>query len=628
MRHFATESGKSKGQFYTPAEVSRIMAKVVGIGAQHPPGPDRLRPDLWLGLAAAQGRRRGAHAASPSTARRRTTPPGRLAKMNMILHGNDDADIRKGDTHHQPAVHEGRRAQDLRLRRRQSAVLGQVVEQRARRTTTAASSSACRRRRTATTPSCSTSSSRSRAPARRAVILPHGVLFRGNAEADIRKAAHPARLHQGHHRPAGQPLLRHRHPGLHRRARQGERAGPHRHLHDRRLQGLHEGRQQEPPPRPGHPQDRRRLQQADRDRRATRAWCRSPRSPAQPTTTTSTSRATSTPPSRRTSRTSTPTCTAASPTATSTRSATTGTRSRQLRVEPVQAEPPRLQRPCHRRRSGAADDPRLRGVPGVRAERAETVSSAGSPPIGRRLEAIDREHQAERADRRHSARTSSLRFRPVPLLDEYDVYEQLMNYWHETMHDDVFLIMNDGWVERRQAAQDHRRQGAQAHRDAGPRHRRWAQRQQVQDRPHPARPHRRALLRRRAGAGRRTDRQALRKRLAPSRSTSKSTPSKTGSWPKPWTTTRSARSLVTARLRTPRPSGADPDEIEALQHAIALYDAEAAAKKAVKDAQAALDLATLKKYGTLDRERCPTARVGRQVGSGGHRASRRRSRLR
>ncbi len=30
MRHFATESGKSKGQFYTPAEVSRIMAKVIG----------------------------------------------------------------------------------------------------------------------------------------------------------------------------------------------------------------------------------------------------------------------------------------------------------------------------------------------------------------------------------------------------------------------------------------------------------------------------------------------------------------------------------------------------------------------------------------------------------------------
>src|SRR6056297_1111794 len=31
MRHFATESGKSKGQFYTPAEGSRIMAQVIGI---------------------------------------------------------------------------------------------------------------------------------------------------------------------------------------------------------------------------------------------------------------------------------------------------------------------------------------------------------------------------------------------------------------------------------------------------------------------------------------------------------------------------------------------------------------------------------------------------------------------
>ena len=31
MRNFATESGKSKGQFYTPAEVSRVLAKVIGI---------------------------------------------------------------------------------------------------------------------------------------------------------------------------------------------------------------------------------------------------------------------------------------------------------------------------------------------------------------------------------------------------------------------------------------------------------------------------------------------------------------------------------------------------------------------------------------------------------------------
>jgi type I restriction enzyme M protein len=37
MRNFATESGKSKGQFFTPAEVSRVMAKVVGVGSAQSP---------------------------------------------------------------------------------------------------------------------------------------------------------------------------------------------------------------------------------------------------------------------------------------------------------------------------------------------------------------------------------------------------------------------------------------------------------------------------------------------------------------------------------------------------------------------------------------------------------------
>src|SRR5690554_173665 len=37
MRHFATESGKSKGQFYTPAEVSRVMARMIGIHKKKPP---------------------------------------------------------------------------------------------------------------------------------------------------------------------------------------------------------------------------------------------------------------------------------------------------------------------------------------------------------------------------------------------------------------------------------------------------------------------------------------------------------------------------------------------------------------------------------------------------------------
>ena len=63
MRHFATESGKSKGQFYTPSEVSRIIAKVIGISpANTERSHHRLRPHLRLGLAAAEGGGRGRQA--------------------------------------------------------------------------------------------------------------------------------------------------------------------------------------------------------------------------------------------------------------------------------------------------------------------------------------------------------------------------------------------------------------------------------------------------------------------------------------------------------------------------------------------------------------------------------------
>jgi type I restriction enzyme M protein len=39
------------------------------------------------------------------------------------------------------------------------------------------------------------------------------------------------------------------------------------------------------------------------------------------------------------------------------------------------------------------------------------------------------------------------RFADVPLLSRYDVYQRLMDYWAETMQDDVYLIAADGWVE-------------------------------------------------------------------------------------------------------------------------------------------------------------------------------------
>jgi type I restriction enzyme M protein len=59
-----------------------------------------------------------------------------------------------------------------------------------------------------------------------------------------------------------------------------------------------------------------------------------------------------------------------------------------------------------------------------------------------------------------------------------------------------------------------------------------------------------------------------------------------------------SKAFVAARLKAIKKDG-DPDEVKALQHATKLYNAEASAKKVVKDAQADLDLATLKKYGEL-----------------------------
>ena len=174
-----------------------------------------------------------------------------------------------------------------------------------------------------------------------------------------------------------------------------------------------------------------------------------------------------------------------------------------------------------------------------------------------------------------------------------------MTYWHDIMHDDVFLIMNEGWVDAAKPRKTIEDKDRKLSEDARPRRRLRAQRHQVQDGPHPAGAHRRALLRRRAGQASTSSTPRPRKPPAPSRSTSKSTPSRTDCSPRRWTTTRSRKALATARLKDAKREGSDPDEIKALQHLIELYDAEAAAKKAVKEAQAALDLATLKKYGDL-----------------------------
>jgi type I restriction enzyme M protein len=53
------------------------------------------------------------------------------------------------------------------------------------------------------------------------------------------------------------------------------------------------------------------------------------------------------------------------------------------------------------------------------------------------------------------------------------------------------------------------------------------------------------------------------------------------------------------RLKQAKREGSDPDEIKSLNHLIDLYNHEGKAKRTLKEAQAALDLVTLEKYGHL-----------------------------
>jgi type I restriction enzyme M protein len=101
MRHFATESGKSKGQFYTPAEVSRVMAKVIGIGGAK--ATDQAIYDPTCGSASlllkAHDEAQGATGLDLAIyGQEMDNATAALARMNMILHDAPTAEIRNDNT--------------------------------------------------------------------------------------------------------------------------------------------------------------------------------------------------------------------------------------------------------------------------------------------------------------------------------------------------------------------------------------------------------------------------------------------------------------------------------------------------------------------------------------------------
>jgi type I restriction enzyme M protein len=190
MRHFATESGKSKGQFYTPAEVSRVIARIVGIrDAVTTTSTTVYDPTCGSGSLLLKV---GDEARIKVTlyGQEKDAATSGLTQMNMYLHDNPTALIRQGNTLSDPKFMDGDTLKTFDYvianppfsDKRWSTGIDPLNDPHGRF------------KHFGTPPARQGDYAyllhivRSlRSTGKGACILPHGVLSRGNAEADIRR---------------------------------------------------------------------------------------------------------------------------------------------------------------------------------------------------------------------------------------------------------------------------------------------------------------------------------------------------------------------------------------------------------------------------------------------------------
>ena len=97
MKNFAVESGKSKGQFYTPAEVSRIMAKILEVDKVETKSPTAYDPTCGSGSLLLKIADESTKNISLWGQERDNVTAG-LAKLNMWIHNQETAEIEKGQS--------------------------------------------------------------------------------------------------------------------------------------------------------------------------------------------------------------------------------------------------------------------------------------------------------------------------------------------------------------------------------------------------------------------------------------------------------------------------------------------------------------------------------------------------
>ncbi len=189
MRHFATESGKSKGQFYTPAEVSRILAKVIGITDSTPQHATVYDPACGSGsllLKVADEAPSGLSIFGQEM----DNATAALARMNMILHDNVTAKIWQDNTLANPHWKDAAGA----LQTFDFAVMNPPFSVKSWTNGVNVNDDEFDRFEYGVPPEKNGDYAfllhvlkSLKSTGKAAIILPHGVLFRGNKEADIRE---------------------------------------------------------------------------------------------------------------------------------------------------------------------------------------------------------------------------------------------------------------------------------------------------------------------------------------------------------------------------------------------------------------------------------------------------------
>jgi type I restriction enzyme M protein len=192
MRNFATESGKSKGQFYTPAEVSRIMAQVIGSGSAGNAQQTIYDPTCGSGSLLLKAHDEAKSRTGFDLAiygQEMDNATAALAKMNMILHDCATAEIWKDNTLAAPHFKEKERLKTFDF-----VVANPPFSTKAWSTGFDPAHDDYKRFEFGTPPDKNGDYAfllhiltSLKSTGKGAVILPHGVLFRGGAEGIIRR---------------------------------------------------------------------------------------------------------------------------------------------------------------------------------------------------------------------------------------------------------------------------------------------------------------------------------------------------------------------------------------------------------------------------------------------------------